>query len=170
MAMSEATRVNKRAGARILGVIFQVLALLSLIGTILATAAVIKLGIFFNIAGSNNVPAWITFLIGLFVTCVLGGLGYTLGILCAIYDRQESLSSDGVNRGEGTPIRFPNESSPSRPSHIVVNSEVAPVSSRPSIEPIPQPRQADSGSSESADSEKGPIWEWLIRERHFGQT
>ena len=170
MAMSEATRDNKRAGARILGVIFQVLALITFLGTALATVAVVKLGLFFGITGSNNVPAWITFGIGLFVSCVLAGLGYTLGILCAIYDRQEPPSSAGGNHKQGTPIRIPNQPSPYRPSHTIVHSEEAPAPPRPAVKSVSPSPQEDPKSPESDDSQKSPLWEWLTRERHFGQT
>jgi len=111
---------------------FQFLAVISLTGTLITTVTVSSLGSTFGIDGANDPVAWLVFVGGLFVTCVLAGFGYTVGILCAIYDRNEptvstvvSGSSPGTanidrrpaphetnprtfwNEGEGTPTGNP---------------------------------------------------------------
>jgi hypothetical protein len=168
--MSEATQEAKRAGARIFGVLFQIMAVLTLFCTFYAAFIVTNLGSQFGIAGSKDPATWIILASGLFASCVLAGIGYTLGILCAIYDRQALVETLGTSVRESAPSPRSKwgASSNDRPVTMTTKSIKAtePVSSRaasPSTE-------RDNKAPGPKVSRKNPLWEWLTRERHFRQS
>jgi hypothetical protein len=169
MVMSERTSNDKRAGARGFGVIFQLLAVASLVGTLVAMAYVANLGTQIGINGTKDPLTWIVLASGLFVTCVLTGIGYILGILCAIYDRQEPAKPvvDVVPR---TITRsYSPEPAWYRPSPMTLATEEKPAPTPPVnrvASPLPQPPAKPSAPQING---KSSSWEWLTRERHFRQ-
>jgi hypothetical protein len=163
MVMSELTNDSKRDGARIFGVIFQFLAFVSIAVTLYAMARIANLGNAFGVNPSNDPLIWFVLASGIFVTCVFMGMGYTLGILCAVYDRQES-SRQVVTQEPATygpkppPLHRPASSVPRKGADPAPQSVADAVSRIPSF---PIERQ------ESEATEKGAFVEWLTRERHF---
>jgi len=154
MAMSQAVSESKRAGARTFGVLFQVLAVISFIATLYVTLNIVNLGWQFGVGGPTDLVAWAAFATGLFVSSVLAGIGYTLGVLCAIYDRQESKSLGGsIVLAQSTPgnTELP---SPYGPSHMTQHFDSLPAS--PSTE-----RSADSHSGR-----KRTLLMWFLGERY----
>ena len=88
--MSDISRRSLRNEARFFAVIFQVLAFLTLAGTLIAIFKINNVGTQVDVNGSWPDPGvWIIVAVGLFASCVLTGLGYALGMLCAIFDRQK---------------------------------------------------------------------------------
>ena len=87
--MSDISRRSLRNEARFFAVIFQVLAFLTLAGTLIAAFKINNVGTQVGVNGSHDPVVWIIVAVGLFASCVLTGLGYALGMLCAIFDRQE---------------------------------------------------------------------------------
>ncbi len=79
---------NKRAGARAFGIIFQLLSLAVILGTIVTANVVARSGASVGTNGNHDPIVWTIVASGLFAACVLAGFGYVLGMLCAIYDRQ----------------------------------------------------------------------------------
>ena len=169
MAMSERTMDAKYAGARFFGVLFQLLAVVTLLGTLFATAEIANLGNRIQISGAIDPVAGIVFVSGLFASCVLAGLGYTLGVLCAIYDRQEP----AVHVVDVAPRVIDRNSSPEpdwyRPRPTTFSTKGAPA-------PAPPVNTADAPTQELVSPPVGPVsdksslWEWLTRERHFRQS
>ena len=165
--MSEDTQKAKRAGARIFGSIFQFLAVFALLGTIWATAEVASLGSQIGIDGTKDPATWIVLVSGLFVSCVLAGFGYTLGMLCAIYDRQSMHAPVAVVAPKAIPTSY----SLIRPTYYTIPTM---MSTKPQPEPTP-PIQRDGSVSIQSDVEqpttpvarRNILWEWLTRERHF---
>ena len=170
MAMSEAASESKRAGAATLGVTLELLSIVTFAGTIWATFKVAELGTQIGISSTNDPASWFVFGAGLFISSVLLGIGYTLTFLCAIYDRQKSRSSGVGGPDRATSGRIPNEAKKYRQSHSLVNSEEAPAPPPPAVKSVSTPQLDTLKSPESGGPEKSSVWEWLTRERHFGQS
>ena len=168
MAMSEDTGDAKRAGARILGVIFQLLAVAAMVGTMAATAYVANLGTQIGIDGTKDPVTWIVLASGLFMTCVLAGLGYILGILCAIYDRQEAAKPVLNVVPRTMPRSYAPKPAPYRPNPITLATEEKPAPAPPVQRPVSPPLREPQHPTTPA-AEKSVLWEWLTRERHFKQ-
>jgi len=170
MAMSELTSDAKRGGARVFGIIFQFLAVAALVGTLAAMAYVAHLGTDIGIDGTKDPLTWIVLASGLFVTCVLAGLGYILGILCAIYDRQEPAERvlDVVPRT--MPRTQPSKPPPYRPSPITLIEDEIVAPTPPVQRPVSPPPLREPKAPTSREDEKSVLWECLTRERHIGQT
>jgi len=75
MVMSEQTTDGKRDGARTLGVMFQLLAVASIIATLYAMAKVADLGTAIGINNTKDPLLWIVLAIGIFMTCMFIGMG-----------------------------------------------------------------------------------------------
>jgi len=88
VAMSQMTMESKRAGARAFGIILQLLAAVSVLGACIVANAVARSDSSTGVSAGHDRVVWIILAAGLFASCVLAGLGYILGLLCAIYDRQ----------------------------------------------------------------------------------
>ena len=168
MMMSEQTREAKRGGARVFGAIFQILAVISLVGTVAAVAVVAHLGTEIGIDGTTDPATWIILASGLFMTCVLAGLGYILGILCAIYDRQEPAEPVVHAVPKTMPRSYAPKPAPYRPNPITLATEEEPAPAPPVEIPVsPPPREPQPPTPPAA--EKSALWEWLTRERHLRQ-
>jgi len=191
MSMSARVQQDKRAGARFFGAVFQFLAVLTFIGTVIAAVVVDRVGSEFGIRGSNNFAMWMVLASGLFVTSVLAGFGYTLGLLCAIYDRQETVTPDRETLPESwltiSPIKPPpfkpgtltrnTETPQSSPANrdslpgLQVAEEMSPPTPKPPTDRVTLPKLQDAEKPPvPSSSEKGAIWEWLTRERRFGRS
>ena len=166
MVMSEQTGDSKRDGARIFGSIFQFLAFVSIFFTLYAMARIANLGNAFGINPANDPLIWFVLASGIFVTCVFIGMGYALGVLCAIYDRQEETEGLGVG---GSAPGHP-KPSPFRPSPPIPTTNFAP---RPppsaSVDVHPSPRMPEQENIPKVH-EKSALAEWLTRERHFRKS
>lgn len=161
--MSVEARESARAGARVVGVLLQCLAVVCLIGAFviayeLAQAGQRDLGV----PASNDPAPWITLGVGLIAALTFAGLGYSLAILCAIYDRQTSAPTAPEPLGSfGPPASTPAP----RPSPAPLAIPPGPVAS--SVDPRARP---DSTADESAvGSARSPsaLWEALTKERHL---
>lgn len=165
LEMSPEVQWSKRAGARFFGVLFQFLAVIVLIATVIVAAEVAHLSTQVGVSGSRDPIAWAVLAAGVFASCVLAGLGYALGILCAIYDRQELdwagediRTSPATTRAGGAAARLTPQGARAVTSPTPASQTPAPDlhSSRP-----------DVGEEELPDRERGALWEWLTRERHL---
>jgi hypothetical protein len=163
MVMSEQTTDGKRDGARTLGVIFQLLAVASIIATLYAMAKVADLGTALGINNTKDPLLWIVLAIGIFMTCMFIGMGYALGMLCAIYDRQQPAQRmvtaiPAINTPKPPPYR-PNPIGPATSGSTSPPSPAIGGRSPSPQRPV-QPQALDV-------TEKSTLAEWLTRERHF---
>ncbi|HEY5266499.1 MAG TPA: hypothetical protein VIJ40_06780 [Acidimicrobiales bacterium] len=157
MPISSRTSGEIRANSRPWGKLFQALALLTFAATIYGTFKVSSLGSEIGIGAIHNPLTWFVFLGGSFAALMLIGIGQTLGILCAIYDRQVTTPEMiGVTTSKPT---FPSKEfiQPAKQSSTVWERIVERDVDVP-IErlPIDVPPKASDG-----------LWKSLTRERHF---
>ena len=131
------------------------------------TAKAANLGWPFGVSGTRNLVAWIIFGSGLFVAYVLAGFGYTQGIHCAIYDRQEPVTSVVNEIPLKVPRRYAPAPAPYRPSPITLESDGMTASTGPSSSPVPPPQTAVLEPKVQPAAERSRLWEWLTRERHL---
>jgi hypothetical protein len=91
------------------------------------------------------------------MTSVFIGMGYTLGALSAIYDRQSHTNSTFVAPSRRMAATLAATEEPAQAiGHTNFNPEVTP----PSI-------HASGPTTDSFISEDSSLWKWLTRERHF---
>ncbi len=88
--MNLRTQMAYRVNARAFGVTLLIFSVASLLGTIWAYFKVSSLGTQIGVNAVQDPASWVVLVGGMFITFALAGLGTTLGILCAIYDRQEA--------------------------------------------------------------------------------
>ena len=163
MTMGELTRESKRAGARLFGVVFQILSVVAILGTAYATAQVANIGTQIGIGTSHDQAVWFVLVGGLFISFVLMGFGYTLGILCAIYDRQEP---DVQQEDDGPTSTYRSPRPPSKPPEVgpwVVPS----ASPKPKTQTPPAPEMLTTEPPPDPTKESSLLWQQLTRERHF---
>jgi hypothetical protein len=169
--MNERTSEGIRANSRVVGVAFQVLAILSFCGTIVVTAKVANFGSEIGVQPSNDPAPWLVFIAGAFASLLLTGVGSTLGILCAIYDRQESIRPALSTVRVSSP-----SSSPSPPRTGVAIPAKSPPAIHESyrITPEPDPTPPSSGAQLTKaqipsvpTKKKSGLWEQLTKERHL---
>jgi hypothetical protein len=141
VTMSAQTMASKRAGARVFGIIFQLVSLLVILGSCVAADIVAHLGTSVGVNSSHDPIVWTIIAAGLFAASVLAGFGYVLGMLCAIYDRQIS----------GAAIE------PSITNATRQNT-------------FPQPPPKIVNSSPGPSIKETATWEFLTRERHFRKS
>jgi hypothetical protein len=164
--MSEPTREVKYAGARVFGIVFQFLAVIALFATVAVALKVANVGTQIGINGTKDPLVWIVLVSGAFVTCVLAGFGYTLGILCAIYDRQEPDDSGPDVDARPTYALPKPPSKPPEAGPWVVPS--APP--KPKIQTPPPPKTPTTNPLPETTKESSVLWQQLTRERHlFGK-
>ena len=168
MVMNENTWMSQRSGARFFNVTFQLLAIVMLIGTIYVTFKIANLGWQFGIHLSKNFLAWLVFASGLVVSALLSAIGYGLGILCAIYDRQ----SYATYLAEADSSLAP---TPGMSDFVLnwlsgANSGPAQKSKLPTASWTP-PSVHTEAYQEKRSKHHGDksVREWLTRERHFRQ-
>ena len=157
-----------RANARFYGIAFHCLAILTLCATIFATFKIASLGDQLGVQPANDPAPWLIFVFGIFISLLLTGFGTVLGMLCAIYDRQEAVRQSTAPRTIAT--------SDSSIAATESDRAVAPPT-KPAIHEsyrIAQPRTSESqiaspssAPSASASSKKNGLWEQLTKERHL---
>ena len=140
MTMSKETAMAKRSGARTLGIAFQILSAATLVGPFIRALNVAHLGTTIGVRSSQDPVVWGIVASGVFAALVLAGIGYALGMLCAIYDRQE----------------------PRAP----LPREVQPVGPRRTFPSAPPPMENPSPGPSIKETS---TWEFLTRERHLGK-
>lgn len=163
--MNPRTSEAMRANARFFSVVFQTLALLTLFGTILGALEVAKLGAQIGIAGSRDPAAWIVLIGGFVATFVFAGFGYTLGILCAIYDRQV-MPPEEIRR---TQLQTPDpEIDPPRAPlpEKTIWQQVVKMHENEVVIAEDKPAPPTSSTTSLPDSTSG-LWDSLTRERHL---
>jgi hypothetical protein len=163
MPMSDTSSGALRSGARVFGVIFQFLAFLILAGTLVGSIIVARLGQQIGFNRSNDPLVWIILASGLFATCVLAGFGYVLGMLCAIYDRQEWTRPIRPSTPRVGPLQTPSSGpTPTSPASSQA-PQATPLSDRP-VESPPKGSVLPSGGPSLYDN---ATWKWLTQERHL---
>jgi hypothetical protein len=166
MAMSSRSGEALRENSRSLGVIFQTLSVLTIITTIYWTMKVATNGSQLGIGAVHDPLSWTIFFAGMFAALMLARIGHVLGMLCAIFDRQQNPPRPtSVRRANLTPS--PGDWRPpsgARPTvwEMVVEKEAIEVTDKPAIVP-PVVRPSANASLKSTDG----LWGWLTRERHF---
>lgn len=136
--MNHQTIESKRAGARALGLIFQALAFVVVLGTFIVVDVVAHWGVTVGINSNRDPLVWTVVAAGLFAACVLAGFGYVLGMLCVIYDRQSPEAS-------------------LRPSLAPTSNRRAITQPPPRVKRLPPPPSLKETAT----------WEFLTRPRHF---
>ena len=90
MAMTQQSADSFRAGARFFGVLCRILAALTLPSAIYLSFRADHTATQFGFStGSSAFMVSVILISGAFVACLFAGIGYTLSLLCAIYDRQD---------------------------------------------------------------------------------
>jgi hypothetical protein len=149
-----------RVDAYAVSIIIRLIAFLSFVVTIYFTYKAESLGWSLGLNTSSNPFPWIIFAAGSFASLMIFGIGLTLAMLCAVYDRQEIkfvrpapqvLREVASPKPESTwPLRYvvaEKESTGAFPSSKVVT-----------------PTATDDGDS---TKERSVLWDQLKRERHF---
>lgn len=162
-----------------MGLIFQALAIATAALTLVGVNEVARAGDEIGINGAHDPLTWFVGIAGVFAALVFTGIGHTLGMLCAVYDRQEPASakgpqvrSDAVFQSE---MRRQQKKYGSTVWEQVVERDeqvrtsqppTAPTSDRdtPPSGPMHLPRLDTPAISQRP---KSGLWEWLTRERHF---
>ena len=166
--MDEKTWASQRSGARFFSITFQILALVTLFGTMYLTIEIANLGWKFGLSTQSNVPAWIVFGGGLLISASLSAIGYGLGILCAIYDRQKYATYVAGADSSLTPSQSVSDSV----LNWISGETSGPVkqSKLPTASWTPPPiRTGNPQAKQHKPHGNWPVREWLTRERHFRQ-
>jgi hypothetical protein len=169
--MNERTSEGIRTNSRVVGIAFQVLAMLTFSGTIILAFKVANLGSEVGVQPSNDPAPWLIFAAGTFASLLMTGIGSTLGMLCAIYDRQVS------NRPPLSEVRLSTPASPPLPPRA--SAVIAPPSPptihesyriTPRSDSTPTPSKAEPTNAQElndATEKKSGLWQQLTKERHF---
>jgi len=181
MPMKPATTEAKREGARWIGGLFQFLALVTLVGTAIGGIKISSVDSQIGLSNVHDPLMWIVLMGGIIAAAVFAGFGYTLGILCAIYDRQEwrhgAVSLDrgnSPNRGSGSESKI----APRTVWDEIVEREEhsGTTSSRAATTDLSPTRGEEireaNGPSKVAASTPGGgsgLWAWLTKERHLAK-
>lgn len=168
--MNARTNEGTRANARFYGITFHCLAILTICATLFAAAKVAKAGSDLGVQPSNDPAPWVILVVGILAALLLTGFGSALGILCAIYDRQESIQ--GVPGALRVPIPSPSPIAPNTSSSRPIASaptiheayRIKPEVDKPSITNDAQSAKAQTPSASKATS---VLWGILTKERHF---
>jgi len=162
-----------------LGLIFQALAIASVVLTLVAANVVARAGDQIGINGAHDPLTWFVLGAGVFVALMFTGVGHILGMMCAVYDRQEAASatnshssSDATFQSE---VRRQQKKYSSTVWEQVVELDEQGETSQPLTAPILDrdmgPRSATHlqrlGPTSTAQRPKSGLWEWITRERHF---
>jgi len=115
------------------------------------------LGSKIGIGAIHDPLSWFVFLGGTFASLMLAGIGQTLGMLCAIYDRQAT-TPEKFDITTSKPI-YPSQefNQPAKQSPTVWEKIVE----RDVDEPIGRPLIDTSPTASDGR------WKWLTRQRHF---
>jgi hypothetical protein len=163
--MSETTRDNVRCNARVVGILLQCLSVVTLVATFVVVVTVAQQGQqLFGVTATHDPAPWIVLAAGVIASLIFAGLGYTLGMLCAIYDRQATVEPSFSALGSGTTNPHSAEwraalarevEARDVPKSIIAtsieNTNAAPPITSVSAQMVPQ----------------GGLWEALTKERHF---
>jgi hypothetical protein len=169
MSMSVRSGEALRENSRTLGVIFQALSVLTMLATIYATMKVSSVGSQLGVGAIHDPLAWFIFLGGMFAALMLTGIGHSLGMLCAIFDRQliqPRQSTTDVARATPTPaLRRPQSETRTTVWEMAAEKGVdqiaAPKMTPDVVRPVAQPPM------KQVPIARGGLWDWLTRERHF---
>jgi amino acid transporter len=163
--MSEATRDTVRSNARVVGVLLQCLAVVTLVATFIVAITVAQQGKqLLGVTATHDPVPWIVLAAGVIASLIFAGLGYTLAMLCAIYDRQAIGEPSRGALGSGTTkphavewrVALAREvEAPDAPKTIIASS-------------IENTNAAPIVTSVSAQmTAQGGLWKALTKERHF---
>ncbi len=166
MAMTQQRAESVRAGARFFGELFLILAGFTLLSAIYLSFRADHTATQFGFSTGNSAfMAQVILIGGAFIACLFAGIGYTLSLLCAIYDRHDSAVHVVGNVPPSPPghalINAPQEPSPAPSTPVeqlrtpTSNWTPAPT---PRFAPTPQPQPTPKGAT---------LREWLTRERHL---
>ena len=151
-----------RSNARVVGVLLQCLAVVTLVGTLIVAITVAQKGQqYFDVPAAHDPVPWIVLASGVSASLIFAGLGYALAMLCAIYDRQEIavpaqvvLNSVGPRTRPSTEWRTPREAA--------VRDATGPLPPKSDVAPAiatSAPNPARSG-----------LWAALTKERHVRKS
>lgn len=180
MALSPSNMERIRGNARAIGLLFQALAILTFAATIYGSVETAHLGTTIGVNAAHDPVAWFVFAGGSFVALMFTGIGHVLGLLCAIYDRQDRIeerapSISGVVT-QGGPLTLRTATSGTVWDYVVARDETLGSDlpgSLPATATTEDPGAA-SGTLASArpDTLTEPVkgsglWDWLSKERHL---
>lgn len=156
--ISEATSYSIRSNARIVGLILQCVAVVTLLGAFVAAFDVAQKGQqYLNVAASHDPAAWIVLAIGVIASLIFAGLGYSLAMLCALYDRQITVEASRGAFGSAGPIPRLSTEWRTPPTHeLGVREGAAPTPQKTYTSPVTAPTPTRSG-----------LWSALTKERHI---
>jgi hypothetical protein len=166
MTMSSENREALRASSRTLGLFFQLLSVLTILATVYSTLKVVAVGSQWGIGAVHDPISWLIFLGGSFAALMLTGIGHVLGMLCAIFDRQQMVQQHVDVRPplSTSSAREWRPQSGARPTvwEIAAEEGVKDVTVKPERVPTVSKLSGDEFRSSSTG-----LWGWLTRERHF---
>jgi hypothetical protein len=143
-------------------VLLQCLSVVTLGGTFIVVIDIARQGQqLFGVTAPHDPVPWIILAAGVIASLIFAGLGYSLAMLCALYDRQVSLKSALGALGSLTPKPQPSTERRAAPALDDAPSNVAPptipnVIAAPATTPLSKPAAPQGG-----------LWKALTKERHF---
>lgn len=158
--MSSETRHTIRENARIVGALLQGLAVVTFIASFVATYQLAHAGEILGVAPSHDPLPWIVFGVGIIAALLIAGLGYSLAMLCAIYD--ETLAN--AAQAAGYPRQLPSVEQEWRsrvagqPSYLAEDSQRRREQLDATSKSAPVTQPLDTGSR---------LWAALTKERHL---
>lgn len=179
MTLTAANQAGLRSGARAIGVTFQALAILTFMITIYATEEVAHAGTQIGVGTSQDPITWFVFIGGTFAALMFTGVGHVLGMLCAVYDRQDANHVQVAelilgSKHQADPTRQPagrSDEAYEVPTPITSPplARSAPVKTRPQITTHPASPASNGSASPPPPKRQVGVWEWLTRERHLSK-
>jgi hypothetical protein len=162
--MGEATSEAVRGNARVVGVLLQCLSLVTLIATFIVAIAIAQQGQqLLGLTATHDPAPWIVLAAGVIASLMFAGLGYALGMLCAIYDRQVMTEpSRGALGSVATTAparewRAAPEREVTRDAHSSIPAtSTEEANAAPTVPHISVPRTPQGG-----------LWKALTKERHI---
>lgn len=153
-----------RSSAYFFSVVLYALALLTLFGTIIAVREVSNAGSdFLGVSAARDPGTWAVGAIGVTVSAIEAGIGFGLGLLSAIYDRQQP---PAASRTLSPPSE--RDVSPMTVSATDVTTYRSPPAPTPAVTPSPTlpPRTSTTTMRPKKSYPEGTLMDHLTRERH----
>lgn len=165
MAISQKRGEALRDNSRMLSILFQVLAVLSLVATAITAITVARVGSQVGVPAKGDPVILFIILGGVASALIFTSIGHVLGMLCTIYDRQDRKSVVQQSKPLPPPPLSPPPTTPPpqsiTPNPSVWTQIVEKDESETKVEtPAPLP------TNQTEDAPNG-LRGWLTRERHF---
>jgi hypothetical protein len=163
VALSQRNSEELRGNVRFLGLLFQILAVLSLVATAFTALKVSQVETQVGFRTTSNPAILFIVLGGIMAALIFTAIGHGLGILCAIYDRQEWATREPPFK---SPPHRLTTTPPSGPTTLAAITPTITQLAEKSTSEMNTQSQTQTLLNETRTAPDG-LWEWLTRERHF---